>query len=116
MWKDTASARDVNLEVPVYFFKTKQGYTFRKVDILAYLLESSGMKVRNKDKFWYGIPAHFEHRIRYKKRKKIRNKKGNGVRYERNHCALNFNGPILPVIIREASTAMHRQRAAFTVR
>jgi hypothetical protein len=59
------SARKCNLEVPVYFLKAKQEYTVRKmkkkINGSSHIPISAGIKFRNKKKFWYGIPAHFEH-------------------------------------------------------
>jgi hypothetical protein len=58
------SARNGNLEVPVYFLKTKQGYTVRKNGetkmVMQYILVSAGVKFRTKRKFRYGVLAHFE--------------------------------------------------------
>jgi hypothetical protein len=51
-------------EVPVYFLKMKQGYTVRIMETdkwIRYILISAGMKFRNRKKFRYGTPAHFEH-------------------------------------------------------
>jgi hypothetical protein len=65
------SARNGNLEVPVYFLKAKQGYTVRKMDI-----DGAGMKFRNKKKFRYGIPVHFE---RWPRRKMVNQPEQNGL-------------------------------------
>jgi hypothetical protein len=57
----STSARNGNVEVPVYFLKAKQGYTVRKLKKkgkwIWYIMISAGMKFRNKNKSQYGIPT-----------------------------------------------------------
>jgi hypothetical protein len=56
-----SSVLNGNLEVPVFFSKVKQGYTFRKMKKykwIQYALISAGMKFRNKKKFGYGISEY----------------------------------------------------------
>jgi hypothetical protein len=59
---DSGSARNGNLEVPVYVIKAKQGYTVRKMEEningYSFILRSAGMKFRKKMKFRYGMPAY----------------------------------------------------------
>jgi hypothetical protein len=48
-----------NLEVPAYFLKAKQEYTYRKLKkVHAFILISAGMKFSNEKKFRYGILAY----------------------------------------------------------
>jgi hypothetical protein len=47
-------------EVAVYFLKAKHEYTVKKMKKKDKRI-SAGMKFRNKYKFWYDIPAYFEH-------------------------------------------------------
>jgi hypothetical protein len=59
-----SSARNGNLKVPLDCLRAKQGYIVRKIEKdkwLYYILVSAGMKFRNKKKFRYGIPVHFQH-------------------------------------------------------
>jgi hypothetical protein len=55
------SARNGNVEVPVYFLKVKQGHNVRIMENdkqTQYISISAGMKFRNKKKFRYSMPAY----------------------------------------------------------